>query len=228
VLGPGNAYVSAAKRVLYGVIDPGIPAGPSESLIYADASANPDYAARDLLVEAEHGPDSTAVFLTTSRALAQAVAQRLPALIAALPEQRRAFIRENFGARSGILLADSEDEALEFINDFAAEHLALLVDEPERLLDRIENAGEILMGHYAPITLGNFCAGTNAILPTGGLAKSASCLGVADFQKRSSFVQVNAQGFEALADTAIALADYEGFPAHSDAVRERLKGMTRS
>ncbi len=129
ILGPGNSYVSAAKRVLFGVIDPGIPAGPSEALVYADDSANPDFAARDLLVEAEHGPDSTAVFLTTSEKLAKAIADRLPALINALPEPRKGFITENFKKRSGILLARDEDEALDFINDFAAEHLLLLVDK---------------------------------------------------------------------------------------------------
>jgi len=224
VLGPGNSYVTAAKRALIGVIDPGVPAGPSESIIYADGRIDADIAAHDLLIEAEHGPDSCAVLITPSRDYAYAVAERLPALVEALPEQRRGFLAANFANRSRILFAKSEDAAIAFINDFAPEHLELLMPDPERLLDRIENAGEVMMGPYAPITLGNFCAGANAILPTGGLARSASCLGVPDFQKRSSFVHVTREGFDALAPVAATLADYEGFPAHAAAVRRRMQG----
>ncbi len=223
VLGPGNAYVTAAKRALAGVLDPGVPAGPSEAVIFADGTIDADLAAHDLLIEAEHGPDSCAVLVTPSKAHAVAVAERLPALIDALPEMRRDFIRTNFQHRSCILWTETEDEAVDFVNAFAPEHLEILAAEPDRVFERIENAGEVMLGEFAPITLGNFCAGTNAILPTGGLARSASCLGVPDFQKRSSFVQVNEAGFAALAPTAIALADYEGFPAHSAAVRRRLR-----
>ncbi len=223
VLGPGNAYVTAAKRALMGVFDPGVPAGPSESIVYTDGSVEPDIVAHDLLVEAEHGPDSCAVLVSTSEAHAQAVAACLPALVDALPAPRDDFVKTNFKDRSRIVWTQSEDEAIDFINDFAPEHLALLADDAERLLERIENAGEVMMGAYAPITLGNFCAGTNAILPTGGLARSASCLGVPDFQKRSSFVSVTREGFDKLAPTAVTLADYEGFPAHAAAVRRRMK-----
>jgi histidinol dehydrogenase len=222
ILGPGNSYVSAAKRALYGIIDPGIPAGPSESAIYADAAADADLVAHDLLIEAEHGPDSTAILVTESDKVAREVASMLPELIAALPELRRDFIIANFSQRSGIFLAQDKDEALAFVNEFAPEHLSLHADDAEALLDRIENAGEVMIGKFAPITLGNFCAGTNAILPTGGLAASHSCLGVPDFQKRSSFVHVTEEGFRTLAPTAATLADYEGFPAHALAVRRRL------
>lgn len=222
ILGPGNSYVSAAKRALFGVIDPGIPAGPSESAIYADASADADLVAHDLLIEAEHGPDSTAILVTESEKLGREVAALLPQLIDALPEPRRAFVTTNFSERSGVFVAGNKDEALAFVNEFGPEHLSLHADNAETLLDRIENAGEVMIGKFAPITLGNFCAGTNAILPTGGLAHSHSCLGVPDFQKRSSFVQVTEEGFRALAPTAATLADYEGFPAHAQAVRRRL------
>jgi histidinol dehydrogenase len=226
VAGPGNAYVTAAKRALASVLDPGVPAGPSESVVYADHSVDPMIAAHDLLIEAEHGPDSCAVLITPSQNYAQAVAARLPGLVDALPEPRRGFVRENFKSRSRILWTHTEDEAIAFINEFAPEHLALLTTACDRLHDQIENAGEVMLGPYAPITLGNFCAGTNAILPTGGRARSASCLGVPDFQKRMSFVAVNAEGFAQLASAAIALADYEGFPAHAAAVRYRLKDQT--
>ncbi|MGH6815816.1 MAG: histidinol dehydrogenase, partial [Hyphomicrobiaceae bacterium] len=223
VLGPGNIYVSAAKRILYGTIDPGIPAGPSEAAILADAEADPDMAAHDLLIESEHGPDSTAILVTPSRTLAETVARRVPQLIDALPEPRRSFCTANFGKLSGIYLTRTLDEAIDFVNELAPEHLELLVADPFALLDRIRNAGEVLMGAYTPIVLGNFCAGSNAILPTGGLARSASCLGVADFQKRSSYVHVDRAGFARLGPVAATLADYEGFPAHAAAVRMRAK-----
>lgn len=225
VLGPGNAYVTAAKRALAGLIDPGVPAGPSEAIVFADATVDPDIAAHDLLIEAEHGPDSCAVLVSPSRALAEAVAGRLAALVEGLPEPRRGFIKTNFASRSRVLWTRDEDEAIDFINRFAPEHLSLLTADAARLFERIENAGEVMLGPHAPITLGNFCAGVNAILPTGGLARSASCLGVPDFQKRTSFVQVDAEGFAALAPIAIALAEYEGFPAHAAAVRRRLAGQ---
>ncbi len=222
VLGPGNSYVTAAKRALMGVIDPGVPAGPSESVILADGTIDADLAAHDLLIEAEHGPDSCAVLVTPSKAYAEDVASRLPALVAALPERRRAFIAENFRDRSRILWTESLDAAIAFVNDFAPEHLEVLAADAEGLLPRIENAGEVMLGEHAPITIGNFVAGTNAILPTGGLARSASCLGVPDFQKRSSYVLTTREGFERLAPAAIELADYEGFPAHAAAARRRL------
>ncbi len=222
VLGPGNSYVTAAKRALIGVIDPGVPAGPSESVVFADETVDAEIAAYDILIEAEHGPDSCAVLVTPSKDYADKVAGYLPDLVAALPEQRREFITANFQSRSRILWTRTEEEAIEFINAFAPEHLELLTDNPERMLDAITNAGEIMMGVHAPITLGNFCAGTNAILPTGGMARSASCLGVPDFQKRTSFVQATKEGFDTLAPTAVTLADYEGFPAHSAAVRRRM------
>ena len=223
ILGPGNAYVAAAKRALYGVIDPGTPAGPSESIILADGSVPAEIAAADLMIEAEHGPDSCAVFITPDAEYAKAVAAALPALVEKLPEQRQNYIKTNFASRSKILWADSMDEAVAFSNAFAPEHLEILMDEPQEVFEKITNAGEVMVGAYAPITLGNFCAGTNAILPTGGLARAASCLGVPDFQKRSSFLMVNKSGFDKLAPTAATLADYEGFPAHAAAVRARME-----
>lgn len=223
ILGPGNAYVTAAKRALAGVIDPGVPAGPSESVVLCDGSVDPDLAAHDLLIEAEHGPDSCAVLVTHDQAYAQSVANLLPDLVAALPEPRREFVTTNFQGRSRIVVTKTEDEAIAFVNDFAPEHLEILVADPHATLLRIENAGEVMMGPYAPITLGNFVAGTNAILPTGGLARSASCLGVPDFQKRTSYVFVDKQGYETIAPAAATLADYEGFPAHANAVRRRWK-----
>ncbi len=223
-MGPGNSYVTAAKRALTGVIDPGPPAGPSEAVIYADGSISADLAAHDLLIEAEHGPDSCAVLITPSDAYAKAVAERLPALVATLPEPRRGFVEDNFKARSRVLWAKDAATALDFVNAFAPEHLELLVEDPWPLLPKIRHAGEVMMGPHAPITLGNFVAGSNAILPTGGLARSASCLGVPDFQKRTSYVFADEAAFARFGPTAAVLADYEGFPAHAAAIRRRLNG----
>ena len=222
VLGPGNSYVTAAKRALSTVIDPGIPAGPSEAAILVDDSVDPRLAAHDMLIEAEHGPDSCVLLVATSEKTAQAIAEIADGLLANLPEQRQAFIRENFKDRSRIVWTEDFDSAVNFVNAFAAEHLEILTEDPEAVLPRITNAGEIMLGSLAPITLGNFVAGSNAILPTGGLARSRSCLGVPDFQKRSSFVHVNQEGFDAIAPAAVTLAEYEGFPAHAAAVKARF------
>jgi len=223
VLGPGNAYVTAAKRTLSRVIDPGIPAGPSEAAILVDDTVDARLAAHDMLIEAEHGPDSCVLLVATSKEKASEIAQEADVLLSQLPEQRQSFIRENFKDRSCIVWTQDFDAAVDFVNDFAAEHLEILTEDPHAVLPRITNAGEVMLGSLAPITLGNFVAGSNAILPTGGLARSRSCLGVPDFQKRSSFVHVDQTGFDAIAPAAVTLAEYEGFPAHAAAVKARFK-----
>jgi histidinol dehydrogenase len=156
-----------------------------------------------------------------SKAKAEEISGIAASLIEKLPEQRQDFIRTNFKERSCILWSGTLEKAIDFVNDFAPEHLGILTENPMDVMEKIENAGEIMVGEYSPITLGNFCAGSNAILPTGGLAKSRSCLGVQDFQKRTSYVHVNKQGFDALSPVAVTLAEYEGFPAHANAVRAR-------
>ncbi len=173
ITGPGSGYIAAAKRLLYGTVDVGLPAGPSESIILADASADPELLARDILIEAEHGPDSSALLVTDSRSLAEAVMALLPGKIAALPEPRQAFVRavlEQPEGTGGIVLAADMIEAINFVNEYAPEHLEVQVREPFALLPMLEDAGEILIGPYTPFCLGNYCAGTNAILPTGGFS----------------------------------------------------------
>ena len=227
VLGPGNQYVSAAKRLLYGTIDVGTPAGPSESIVLADEHANPDIAALDLLIEAEHGPDSAALLVTPSRQLAEAVCERLPALVEALPEPRRDFCTRGLATYGGIVVAPDLDAALDFVNEFAPEHLEVLVEEPMAVLPKIVNAGEILLGENTPITIGNFSLGVNAILPTGGFAKTFSCVTVFDFLKRSSIGYLTREGYERLAPVARTLAEIEGFPAHARALTDRPFGARR-
>lgn len=224
VTGPGSGYVAAAKRLLHGTIDVGLPAGPSESLLLADVSADPELLARDLLIEQEHGPDSSALLVTPSRAVAEAVLELLPAKIAALPEPRQTFVRtglESSGGTGGVVLTSSMNEAIDFANEYAPEHLEVQVRDPFAILPRLKNAGEILIGPYTPYSTGNYAVGTNAILPTGGFAHTFSCTSVYDFLKRTGLAYVTAEGFPAISATVQTLAEFEGFPAHASAVRER-------
>lgn len=222
--GPGSGYVAAAKRLLYGTVDVGLPAGPSESILLADESAEPELLARDLLIEQEHGPDSSALLVTPSRAIAEEVARLLPGKIAALPEPRQGFVRTGFESErgtGGIVLTANMDEAIAFVNEYAPEHLEVQTSEPFALLPRLKNAGEILLGPYTPFSAGNYTVGTNAILPTGGFAHTFSCTTVYDFLKRTGIAYVKAEGYPTISETVQTLAEFEGFPAHASAVRER-------
>ena len=224
ITGPGSGFVSAAKRLLYGTVDVGLPAGPSESIILADATANPELLARDLLIEAEHGPDSSSLLVTDSRALAEAVMPLLPDKMAALPEWRQAFCRTVFEApegTGGIVLASSIGEAVDFVNEYAPEHLEVQVREPFALLPELKNAGEILLGPHTPFCMGNYSVGTNAVLPTGGFAHTFSCTSVYDFLKRTGLAYLTQEGYASLSGTTRRLAEFEGFPAHANAVTER-------
>lgn len=224
ITGPGSGYVAAAKRLLYGTVDVGIPAGPSESITLADASADPELLARDLLIEAEHGPDSSSLLVTDSRPLIEAVMALLPEKMAALPEWRQAFVRtvfEEAGGSGGIVLAANMHEAVDFVNEYAPEHLEVQVREPFALLPKLRNAGEILIGPYTPFCTGNYCVGTNAVLPTGGFAHTFSCTSVFDFLKRTGVAYLTEEGYASLSETTRRLAEFEGFPAHANAVTGR-------
>ncbi len=225
ITGPGNPYVSAAKRLLYGTVDVGLPAGPSESILLADDSADPELVARDLLIEAEHGPESSSLLVTVSRELIEAVLRLLPDKIAALPEPRISFCRAGFEGEKGtggLVLAGSMSEAIAFISEYAPEHLEVLVRDPFAILPDLKNAAEILLGPYTPTCIGNYSLGTNAILPTGGFAHTFSCTSVFDFLKRTGVGYLTAEGYATLAETTRRLAEFEGFPAHANAVTERV------
>ena len=227
IIGPGNQFVSAAKRLLYGEVDVGLPAGPSEAIILCDEHADARLAALDLLVEAEHGPDSAALLVTHSRSLASEVHELLPTIIAELPLWRREFVNQVLGQYGGILLTASLADSITFVNEYAPEHLELLTAEPFVTLNRIQNAGEILLGPLTPIPLANYCLGLNAILPTGGFARSYSSVSVWDFLKRSGIGYLSREGYECLQGVAATLADYEGFPAHALALRRRNEILAR-
>jgi histidinol dehydrogenase len=225
IVGPGNRYVAAARHLVYGRVDPGAPAGPSESIILCDDTADVEVAARELLVEAEHGPDSAALLVTDSLRLADAVSSILPDLMAALPEQRKQFCETVLSGFGGIVITGSVAESVKFVNDYAPEHLRVLVREPFEVLHQIVNAGEVLLGKRTSIAFGNFAIGVNAILPTGGFARSYSCVGVNDFLKRSSFAYVSSDGAATIGPVAVELAQYEGFPAHAQAADHALRGV---
>jgi histidinol dehydrogenase len=221
ITGPGSGFVSAAKRLLYGTVDVGLPAGPSESITLADATANPELIARDLIIEAEHGPDSSALLVTDSRELANAVLELVPEKIAALPQWRREYCQAVFESpqgTGGIVLTEHMGAAIDFVNEYAPEHLEVQLAEPFAVLPRLRNAGEILLGSQTPFCVGNYCAGTNAVLPTGGFAHTYSCTSVHDFLKRTGVAYLTREGFESVTETVRTLAEFEGFPAHANAV----------
>jgi len=222
IVGPGSRYVTAAKQLVYGVVDPGPPAGPSESIVLCDGGAAPEVAASELLVEAEHGPDSAALLVTDSAAVADEVRRLLPALVESLPDERRSYCEAVLSGLGGIVLTRDLAESIDFVNAYAPEHLRLLVSEPFDVLHRVVNAGEILLGEHSSIAYGNYGLGVNAILPTAGMARSFSCVGVTDFMKRSSFAYVMPEGVADIARTAVRMADYEGFPAHARAAQLTL------
>jgi histidinol dehydrogenase len=207
-------------------VDVGLPAGPSESITLADESADPELLARDLLIEGEHGPDSSSLLVTDSRLLTEAVMSLLPEKIAALPEWRQDFVRTVFEAlegTGGIVLAASMEEAINFVNEYAPEHLEVQVREPFAILPKLKNAGEILIGQYTPFCTGNYCVGTNACLPTGGFAHTFSCTTVFDFLKRTGIAYLTQEGYASLSETTRRLAEFEGFPAHANAVTDRFR-----
>jgi histidinol dehydrogenase len=221
IVGPGSSYVTAAKRLLFGTVDVGLPAGPSESIILCDENADGRLAALDLLVEAEHGPESAAILVTHSADVAEKALAFLPGYINDLPEWRRNFINNVLTNYGGVLLTSSLEESIKFVNDYAPEHLEILTADPFVTLQKIRNAGEILLGHYTPIPTANYCLGLNAILPTGGFARSFSSVSVWDFLKRSGIGYMSREGYGRVQGITATLADYEDFPAHAQAIRKR-------
>lgn len=221
VLGPGSPYVAAAKRALSDILDPGMPAGPSESIILCDETADPHNTCLDILNEAEHGEDSAALLVTHDESLALYVQQNLPQVISELPEPHRSIctkVMQNYG---GIILTRSLEESLDFANEYAAEHLHLKVKDAENVAAKIYHAGEILIGEHTPSSLGNYGIGVNHVLPTGGWAHTYSCTSVWDFLKRTSLAKCSPEGLKALSAPVTTLTDYEGFPAHGNVLRKR-------
>jgi histidinol dehydrogenase len=220
IVGPGNVYVATAKRLVFGQVDIDSIAGPSEVLILADGGADPAIVAADLLAQAEHDPQAAAVCVTTSRALAARVASALDAQLASLP--RRAIASRSLARFGAIVVVPSRQEAIALANRLAPEHLELAVAAPRRWLAQVRHAGAVFFGAGAPEAFGDYLAGPNHVLPTGGTARFASPLGVWDFQKRTSVIEAGRATLARLGPAVARLARAEGLEAHARAVEVRL------
>ncbi len=222
IFGPGNAWVTEAKRQVSNAEGgPGIdlPAGPSEVAVIADSGADPEFVAADLLSQAEHGPDSQVLLLTDDAELAVAVLAEVERQVEELP---RAPIARKALAGSRFVLTDDLDQAFEISNDYAPEHLILALRDPAAWLDRVERAGSVFLGDWAPETLGDYCSGTNHVLPTAGAARWTGGVNVASFQVAMTVQQVTPQGLAAVGPCAVELSEAEQLHAHQRAVTRRL------
>ncbi|MDA3956515.1 histidinol dehydrogenase [Oceanispirochaeta sp.] len=219
--GPGSMYVSAAKRILYGQVDVGLPAGPSESIVIADGFANPEKVALDLMIEAEHGSDSAALLITDDPLLADRCESKIRELCAGLPEPRKTFVEDVMKGYGGIILTESLEQSAEIANQLATEHLQIQTREPFHALSLIRNAGEILLGENTPFSIANYSVGPNAVLPTGGNARTWSAVSVRDFIKYSSVIYSTESALKEMSPFVECLSDYEGFTTHGDALKKR-------
>ena len=222
VFGPGNAWVTAAKQIVSS--DPegaacDLPAGPSEVLVIADETARAEFVAADLLAQAEHDPQSQAILLTPSRELAVAVAKAVDEQTANL--SRKEILAESIGS-SRCIVVSSTEEAFAVSNEYAPEHLIIQVREPRQWLDKVHSAGSVFLGEWSPEPMGDYCSGTNHVLPTYGYARAYSGLSVLDFLKRITVQELSPDGLRSLGPVAVTLAELEGLDAHAAAVSRRL------
>ncbi|MFN0315128.1 MAG: histidinol dehydrogenase [Burkholderiales bacterium] len=220
IVGPGNAYVASAKRQVFGTVGIDMVAGPSEILVVSDGTGNPDWVAMDLFSQAEHDEVAQAILLCTDAGFIDAVRASMARQIHDMP--RADIIRKSLKNRGALIQVRDLDEACEIANRMAPEHLELSVADPEAWLGKIHNAGAIFLGHYASEALGDYCAGPNHVLPTARTARFSSPLGVYDFQKRTSIIQVSREGADKLGRVASELARGEGLPAHAKSAEYRL------
>lgn len=225
IFGPGNAWVTAAKTVVAG--DPegastDLPAGPSEVLVIADDGANPDFVAADLLSQAEHGEDSQVVLLTCSRAVAGETIGQIQQQLAALSRQdiARAALKH-----ARVILTEDIQTAIDISNRYAPEHLILQIENPRSVLERVRNAGSVFLGRWSPESVGDYCSGTNHVLPTHGTARSYSGLGLDQFMRRMTVQELSEDGLRSLAPTVFELAALEGLDAHAQAVKLRIDDL---
>ncbi len=221
IVGPGNAYVAAAKRRVFGVVGIDMIAGPSEILVICDGATDPDWIAMDLFAQAEHDEVAQAILVSPDAGFLDRVAASIDRQLAGMP--RRDVIRAALAARGALILVRDLDEACAIANRIAPEHLELSVREPEQLLGRIRHAGAIFLGPYSSESVGDYCAGPNHVLPTSRTARFSSPLGVYDFQKRSSIINVSREGARTLGRIAARLARGEGLPAHARSAEYRLQ-----
>jgi histidinol dehydrogenase len=221
IVGPGNAWVAAAKRRVFGVVGIDMVAGPSEILVVTDGSLDPDWIAMDLFSQAEHDELAQSILLCPDGQYLERVEASIQKLLPTMP--RAAVIKASLEGRGALIQTQSLLEACEIVNRIAPEHLELAVADSDALLPHVKHAGAIFMGHYSSEALGDYCAGPNHVLPTGRTARFASPLGVYDFQKRSSLIKISAQGAQVLGQIASTLAQGEGLDAHARSAEYRLR-----
>ena len=213
ITGPGNKYVAAAKKLLFGVVGIDAIAGPSEIVIVADKTARPEFIAADLLAQAEHGEDASSILITTNQALAQRVVEEVIKQADSLP--RRSLIASSLRDYGAIVLVDHLDDACALVNELAPEHVEIVTSDDEATAAKIRHAGAIFFGSYTPEAVGDYLAGPNHVLPTGRTARFSSALGVYDFVKRTSLLSYSPEAFAAVAESVSVLAECEGLGAHA-------------
>jgi histidinol dehydrogenase len=221
IVGPGNAYVAAAKKKVFGTVGIDMIAGPSEILIICDGKTDPDWIVMDLFSQAEHDELAQSILVSNDESFLDLIQERVAALLPQMP--RKSVIQKSLEDRGAMILVDSLEKACEIANRIAPEHLELSVEEPDSLLDQIENAGAIFIGKYTSEALGDYCAGPNHVLPTSGTSRFSSPLGVYDFQKRTSLIEVSKSGARDLGLIAAKLAREEGLEAHARSAEKRFK-----
>ena len=221
IVGPGNAYVAAAKRQVFGAVGIDLIAGPSEILVICDAKTDPEWVALDLFSQAEHDETAQAILLSPDAGFIDSVENAVARLLPQM--QRRVVIEASLAARGALIEVRDLDDACEVANRIAPEHLELSVEDPHALLPKLRNAGAIFLGRWSSEAIGDYCAGPNHVLPTAGTARFSSPLGVYDFQKRTSLIAVSKAGASSLGRIAKILADGEGLPAHAQAAEMRFK-----
>ena len=219
IVGPGNIFVATAKKLLYGTIDIDMIAGPSEILVIADSSAKPEYLAADLMSQAEHDRMASAILITPDEALARATADEIERQMETL--SRRDIIRESIDNFGAIIVCESLTEAVDFANELAPEHLEVCCENPLEYIGKLDNAGSVFLGNYAPEPLGDYFAGPNHVLPTSGTARFFSPLSVDDFIKKSSFIYYTKDALLAAADDIIRIAETEELTAHANSIAVR-------
>jgi len=219
IVGPGNAYVASAKQQVFGQVGIDMIAGPSEILVICDGSANPEWVAMDLFSQAEHDENARAILISTEVDFFEKVQQHMEQLLKDL--EREPIISASINSFGAFIQVKDLNEAAELANQIAPEHLELCVAEPDKSLKKIRNAGAVFLGHYTPEVFGDYCAGSNHVLPTAGTARFSSPLGVYDFQKRTSVVNCSKQGAEILSEVASTLAHSEGLTAHAKSAEYR-------
>lgn len=222
IVGPGSKWVLAAYKLLYGQVEIGTHAGPGEGLIVADETADPEFAAADICIQAEHGVDSTGVLVTHVEELAYAVQEKIARHIERLDEYRRNFVVESLRKYGAIIITESLEESIAFANEYAVEHLELMTRDPLHDMQKVKNAGGMYLGHYTPLSTGCFGSGPNHVLPTGRKAVVSGGLKTADFYKTVTFEYFSKEGLAQLKDAMVKLAEYEGFTAHGNAILERF------